>query len=179
MGGTRGTRWVLVSIISLFSLPFLWLHQPALIGPSATEEDVRIKPACLHLTVVCRMMTDGRTWLWLFWWPRKNEVERLKSYKQKLPTETDFRRVLVFVKRGVSVNSPLSCLPASLFLHLSLTLSLPGVKDYKSTETPQESHFICVYIYVCVCVCVCVHKHYKCIYTHTLCIVCVCVCVCV
>lgn len=59
--------------------------------------------------------------------------------------------------RGVSVNSPLSCLPVSLFLHLSLMLSLSGVKDYKSTETPQESDFICVYVSVFVCVSIYTH----------------------
>lgn len=55
------------------------------------------------------------------------------------------------------MNSPLSCLPASLFLHLSLMLSLSGVKDYKSTETPQESDFICVYMGVFVCVSIYTH----------------------
>lgn len=78
------------------------------------------------------------------------------------------------------MNSPLSCLPASLFLHLSLMLSLSGVKDYKSTETPQESDFICVYVSVFVCVSILHTLDIVNIYIVCVCvdyIECVCVCV--
>lgn len=50
-GRNGGDEWVLVSIISLFSLSFLSLRQPALIGLSATEH-VRFKFPCLQLAVV-------------------------------------------------------------------------------------------------------------------------------
>ncbi len=110
-----GDGWVLVSINSLFSLPFLWLHKPALIGLSAT----RLRPPhvewCQTDVDLVALMETKHT-KWTLKWKKSMKLSRQRSTKS-FSTNVKWCQVCEdsgLVRTGVSV----SCLPV-WWRHLS------------------------------------------------------------
>lgn len=89
-------------------------------------------------------------------------------------------RIQVFVRRRVSVNSPLSCLPAFFIFTLVSDAQTVRCERLQIHRNPTGVWF---YLCVCKCVCVCIyitHTRYS-KYIHCVCVcrlyrVCVCVC---